>query len=77
MNDSSEELTAYRHTNKENRSESTRCLTFTMFAISFVARLADAFIRANGVLADCIDAAVVQHFCTLVHVWKRKKDKVD
>lgn len=53
---------------KENRSELTKVFTFTMFAISFIARLADAFIWPNGVLADCVDAAVVKHLCALIHI---------
>lgn len=46
--------------------------TFTMFAVSFVARLADAFVGLHGVLADGVDAAVVKPLCTLVHIYTRK-----
>lgn len=49
--------------------------TFTMFAVSFVARLADALVRLRGVLADGVNAAVVKPLCTLVHICTRgKKD---
>lgn len=45
--------------------------TFTMFAVSFVARLADALVRLRGVLADGVNAAVVKPLCTLVHICKK------
>lgn len=41
-----------------------------MFAIPFVAWLADTFVWLQGVLADGIDAAVVKSLCTLVHIYK-------
>lgn len=43
--------------------------TFAVFAVSFVARLADAFVGLDGVLADGVDAAVVEPLCTLVHIY--------
>lgn len=46
--------------------------TFTMFAVSFVAGLADAFVGLDGVLADGVDAAVVEALCTLVHIYTQK-----
>lgn len=39
-----------------------------MFAVPFVARLADALVRLQGVLADGVDAAVVERLRALVHV---------
>lgn len=41
---------------------------FTVFAVSFVSRLADTFVRLEGVLADGVNAAVVNGLGTLVHI---------
>lgn len=43
-----------------------------MFAVSFVAGLADAFVGLHGVLADGVDAAVVEPLCTLVHIYTQR-----
>lgn len=67
VNRLAEEFYAHRY-KKKHRSELTKGFTFTMFAVSFIARLADAFIWPNGVLADCVDAAVVKHLCALIHI---------
>lgn len=55
-------------TGEENTGSSSSIFTFTMFAVAFVARLADAFVRLHGVLADGVNAAVVKPLGTLVHI---------
>lgn len=49
--------------------DAVHTFTFTMLAVPFIARLADAFVRPQGVLADGVDAAVVQSLGTLVHIY--------
>ena len=51
-------------------------LTFAVFTIPRVARLADALVRPWGVLADGVDVAVVGPFHTLVHIWQGQKGRV-
>lgn len=45
-----------------------RLFTFTMFAVAFIPRLADTFVWLQGVLADGINAAVVNRLGTLINI---------
>lgn len=49
-------------------------LTFAVFAVPRVARLADTLVRPWGVLADGIDVAMVRAFHTLVYVCQGRGD---
>lgn len=50
-------------------------LTFTMLSVSLVARLADTFVWLECILADGINAAVVESLSTLIHIYRRERQR--